>query len=158
MNNYLDTIFDDIRSSAKHALESNDKYIVIDKIYEYLEDFSAFDFQEILERILSTIEDYPSLDYGGPGPFGTFIEEQPFSCYTPSLLASLRRKPSTQVVGWLDRSIMDEDFQNGSGTNPVSAGDFASCLVEIISNSSASAECREFSDMCLSDLRKRGLA
>ncbi|MDR2011923.1 MAG: hypothetical protein LBQ20_02495 [Rhodanobacter sp.] len=156
MDNYLNSLFEQIRLAAHEAMSKGDKYIVIDKIYENRDDLSLFSFQDVLRKILSVIEEYPTLDYGGPGPFGSFIEEHPFSDYAPMLLESLFRQPSTQVVSWLDRSVMDNDFQNGMGTNPVTPTEFASCLMSIIKNPNASVECKEFSEMCLSDLKKRG--
>ena len=157
MDNYLDSLFESFSAAARDAQAKDDKYIIIDKVCEYLDELAVYPFAEVLAKILALIEAFPQLDYGGPGPFGTLIEQHRFADYTPALLASIGRQPSTQVIGWLDRTMMVEDFQNGQGKNPVTPLQFAQCLRETLSGSQAATACKAFADICLKDLVKRGL-
>jgi hypothetical protein len=146
---YLQGVFDTFDAAARAAREQDNKWLIIDCIYEHLDDLSIYDFHDVLARILALVERFPDLDYGGPGPFGSYIEEQPFRAYTPQLLTSLQRQPSTAVLGWLDRSMSVNDVQNGFGPNPVSREQFHALLAEIIRDSRADESCRSFAQLCL---------
>lgn len=146
---YLQSIFDAFDAAAKAASEQSNKWLLIDCVHEHLDDLGIFDYHDVLARILHLVERYPLLDMGGPGPFGTFIEGQSFNAYTPQLLASLQRQPSTTVLGWLDRTMGDEDFQNGYGPNPVSREHFHAVLASIIHDPRVDTGCRDFARLCL---------
>jgi hypothetical protein len=133
--------------------DQQDKWLIIDPVYEHLETLQDAALEQVLPHILTLIETYPELDYGGPGPFGSLIEEHPMAAYTPALLASLERQPSVQVIGWLDRTMrVDEDFQRGD-PNPVGAAEFAAVLRKIVDSPLASDDCKEFAQICLKDLK-----
>jgi hypothetical protein len=156
VDTYLHSLFDQLKYAANESRLTRDKWILIDKIYEKIDDLSIFPFQDVLQKILSLIEEYPDLDYGGPGPFGTFIEGHAFVDYTPALMESLTRQPSIQVIGWLNRSVLDGNFQNGSGNNPVTPKEFALQLYALLKHPLASQECKEFAEICFANLKSRG--
>ncbi|MET1079500.1 MAG: hypothetical protein ABWY06_15920 [Pseudomonas sp.] len=157
MHQYLHSLFETFAHAAAEARETGDKYRLIDRVYQQLDELALFPLPEVLGCILALIERFPELDYGGPGPFGTYIEEHRLSEYTPALLASIHRQPSIQTLGWLDRTMGVENFQNGLGTNPVSPAQFAQALEQVIAGTQATPACREFAESCLSDLKKNGL-
>ncbi|WP_416052072.1 hypothetical protein [Cupriavidus basilensis] len=148
MNPDSDSIFSNLDKAAAEARAQGDKWIVIDRIYEHLDALESQDYQEVLARILALIEKYPELDYGGPGPFGSLIERQPVGAYAAQLLASLKRQPSTQVVGFLDRMMrMDEAEREEQGGPTVAA--FLDALNAVLRHPAADDGCREFAQMCL---------
>ncbi|MDF3835730.1 hypothetical protein P3W85_22675 [Cupriavidus basilensis] len=151
MNNTLDAIFAAIDMAATDATAKGDKWIVIDCVYGYLDKLETHDYQQVLACILALIEKYPELDYGGPGPFGTFIEGQPVGAYTPQLLDSLQRQPSSQVVSWLDRTMRmeEEEREKQGGTTPAQ---FARALKAVLLHPSVSEDCKSFAQMCLADI------
>lgn len=147
-DDYLDHVFRRLDAAAAESLRSGSKWPVIDCACEHLADFLAFEFPVVLDRILALIERYPTLDYGGPGPFGSYIEEHPMPLWTPQLQQSLRRQPSVQVLGWLDRTVGTEGLQNGREGIPPRA-DYAALLRELIQHPLASDEFREFATLSL---------
>ena len=148
----IEELFSQFHSAAQVASEQHDKWLIIDPVYEHLETLQASTLEQVLPHILALIEAYPELDYGGPGPFGSLIEEHPMAAYTPALLESLQRQPSVQVIGWLDRTMrVNEDFQRGD-PNPVGAAEFAAVLKKVIDSPLASDDCKEFAQLCLKDL------
>lgn len=152
MSTSIEELFSQFRSAAQAASEQHDKWLIIDPVYEHLETLQASALEQVLPHILALIEAYPELDYGGPGPFGSLIEEHPMAAYTPALLESLQRQPSVQVIGWLDRTMrVNEDFQRGD-PNPVGAAEFAAVLKKVIDSPLASDDCKEFAQLCLKDL------
>lgn len=148
----LQQIFAELAPAAKAAQEQQDKYQVIDPIYEHLETLEAAPIQELLPLILNLVEAYPETDFGGPGPFGSLIENHPMASYTPALVASLRRQPSTQVIGWLDRTTRVDDDMHQRDPNPVGNAEFAQVLRQVLVHPKASADCLEFAQICLNDL------
>ena len=152
MSTPIEELFSQFRSAAQAASEQHDKWLIIDPVYEHLETLQASALEQVLPHILALIEAYPELDYGGPGPFGSLIEERPMAAYTPALLESLQRQPSVQVIGWLDRTMrVNEDFQRGD-PNPVGAAEFAAVLKKVIDSPLASDDCKGFAQLCLKDL------
>ncbi|AIJ48741.1 hypothetical protein O987_23290 [Comamonas testosteroni TK102] len=153
MSTTLEQLFSQFTNAAQAARDQQDKWLIIDPVYEHLETLQEAALEQVLPHILTLIETYPELDYGGPGPFGSLIEEHPMATYTPALLASLERQPSVQVMGWLDRTMrVDEDFQRND-PNPVGAAEFAAVLRKIVDSPLASDDCKEFAQICLKDLK-----
>ena len=153
MSHPLDPLFEQFHQAAQAATEQDNKWLIIDAVYEQLDALRAFPLTDVLPRILALIEAYPELDYGGPGPFGSLIEEHPMADYMPQLLASLQRQPSTQVIGWLDRGADTDDLQLPGGLNPISSAQYQAALEQVLQNPQASADCKEFAQMCLGDLK-----
>lgn len=148
----LQQIFIELAPAAKAAQEQKDSYLIIDPIYQHMEALQAAPFDALLPLILQLVETYPEADYGGPGPFGSLIEEQPMARYTPALAASLQRQPSTQVIGWLDRTTQVDDDMRQRDPNPVGNVELADLLRQVLAHPAASLECREFAQICLNDL------
>jgi hypothetical protein len=148
MENELDSIFENIYMAAADAAAANDKWLVIDCTYRYVEDWPHYDYQEVLARILAVIEHFPELDYGGPGPFGEFIETQPIGAYAYQLAQSLQRRPSVQVLGWLDRTMrVDASVREAQGG--LEDEEFIEVLTEVLEHPLASESCKAFARMCL---------
>lgn len=151
MSEYLDKLFAEFGDAAKEASEKEDKYIIIDRVHESLDDLSLFPFEDVLNRIVALVERFPELDYG---PFGLFIEEQKISEYMQPLLESLYRQPSTQMIGWLARAIHDNDFQDGNATPPDLPKKFRECLQDVASNPKAGEECKDLAAYFLKELQQ----
>ena len=150
MSLYLDTVFDNLFDAAVEAHVHQDKWRVIDCACLHVERLMIFDYDEVLARILALIEQFPDLDYGGPGPFGTLIEQQPVKAYEAALLASLVRQPSTQVLGWLDRTLgLDEAEREAQQL--ISRARYADVLRQVIAHPRAPQGCVAFAQMCLED-------
>ena len=111
---------------------------------------AAHDYPQVLARILALIEAFPELDYGGPGPFGSFIETQPVGAYSQALVASLARVPSVQVLGWLDRT-MRMDAAQRAADGGLEAPAFAAVAQAVLAHPLTSADCQSFGRMCLDD-------
>lgn len=153
MHTTIEALFSQFNTAAQAAQEQHNKWLIIDLVYEHVETLQTAALDQVLPHILALIEAHPELDYGGPGPFGSLIEEHPMAAYTPALLASLERQPSVQVIGWLDRTMrVDEDFQRES-PNPVGPAEFAAVLAKIVDSPLASDDCKEFAQICLKDLK-----
>lgn len=152
MSTSLTALFQEFDLAAKAAHEQDNKWLIIDKVYEHLKDLQAAPFDELLPHILQLIEIYPNLDYGGPGPFGSLIEDHPMASYTPALADSLLRQPSTQVIGWLDRTMRVDDDMRQRNPNPVDEARFAAVLETVLQHPHASDDCKAFAQMCLADL------
>jgi hypothetical protein len=155
VTNYLEDMFVEFDHAAKKSLDGNDKHIIIDKIYENVDYLSVFPFNEVLSRIVDLIERYPELDYGGPGPFGSFIEEHKTREYAQTLIDSLYRQPTTQILGFLGRASSGNDFQDGNAMPPELREKFRECLHHVTSNPKASDECKDFAAICLKDMKQR---
>ena len=150
----LPALFARFHDCAAQALAQDDKWLVIDPVYEHMELLAAQPLEQLLPHILQLVETYPMLDYGGPGPFGSLIEEHPMAAYTPALLASLQRQPSVQIMGWLDRCVRAEGLDLPGGPNPVRPADYAAVLEQLLHHPLASDECKEFAQDSLEDARK----
>ena len=144
----LDAIFQNIFSAAEQSRIKNDKWIVIDSAYAHLEQLTAHNYQDVLKRIIHLIEHFPDLDYGGPGPFGMLIEKETPSAYLPPLMESLRRKPSSQVLHWLARTmrIPLPQRQSEGGVEPTA---FAEVLRNVLQHPLATEDCKSFARICL---------
>ena len=152
MNPQLQARFVQFHKAAAQAQAQQDKWLIIDRVYEHMDELATYPIDQLLAQILQLVETYPQLDYGGPGPFGSLIEEHLLADYTPALAQSLQRQPSTQVIGWLDRAARTEGLQLPGGPNPVRPQQFSAVLRQVLAHPEASADCREFALICLKDL------
>lgn len=150
MSLYLDTVFENLYDAATEAHVHQDKWRVIDCACLHVERLKIFNYDEVLARILALVEAFPDLDYGGPGPFGSLIEQKPVSAYEAALLASLVRQPSTQVLGWLDRT-MGLDAAERETQQLISRARYADVLQQVIAHPLAPQGCVEFAQMCQQD-------
>lgn len=60
---------------------------------------------EAVEPILQFIENYPSIDFGMPGPLVHFVERFYRNGYEEKLLTSISRRPTQHTVWMLNRVI-----------------------------------------------------
>lgn len=154
MTDSLSSLFATFHTLAEQALQQDDPWLVLDPVYEQMEVLRTQSLAPLLAHVLALIETYPTLDYGGPGPFGSLIEEHPLAAYTPALVASLQRQPSGQVVGWLDRAFRSEGMDLPCGPNPVRPADYAAALEQVTLHPLASDDCKALAQDCLNDVRK----
>jgi len=154
MPSLLPTLFASLTEHAAQALQQDNKWLLIDPVYDQLDLLVAQPFDAVLDCILQLIETYPMLDYGGPGPFGSLIEAHPLAAYVPALVASLQRQPSTQVVGWLDRAAGAQALDLPCGPNPLRPADYVLVLEQVLAHPLASEACQDFTRMCLEDARQ----
>ncbi|WP_286967777.1 hypothetical protein [Flavobacterium sp. UBA4854] len=91
-----------------HAVDQDDKYAFQDPAYDLIEEIEdskeAFDF---VEPIFHLIERSPEIDYGAPGPFGSFLEKFYHKGYEEKLIDSLKRQPKEYTVFLLHRLSND---------------------------------------------------
>lgn len=154
MSSPLSDLFVTFHNCAEQAQQQDNKWLVIDPVYEHMDLLAAQPIELLLPHILQLIETYPTVDYGGPGPFGSLIEGHPMAAYTPALVASLQRQPSAQVIGWLDRTMRAARLDLPSGPNPVHPADYVAILEQVLHHPQACAECKAFAQDCLDDARK----
>lgn len=91
------------------ANEKDDKYIFQDMAYDIMDEFETLENPfECVEAIFQLIERSPKVDYGGPGPFGSFLEQFYKKGYEEKLIESLQRKPTEYTVFLLHRICNDK--------------------------------------------------
>ena len=108
-----DYIFE-LEELIRQAHETGDKYVFIDPAYDITDELEKLEKPfEAVELILRLIERSPKIDYGGPGPFGTFLEK---FCqkglnmgYEELLVESLQRKPTQYTIFLLMRICNDKN-------------------------------------------------
>ncbi len=61
---------------------------------------------------MELIESSPNIDFGGPGPLGSFMEKFYHEGYEEELVASLKRKPTEYTISLMFRIIADEENPN----------------------------------------------
>ncbi len=155
MEKRTDPVFGILLAAAAEANAKGDKWIVIDCAYEHMDALGDHDFDEALAQILALVERYPELDFGGPGPFGNFIERQPVAAYADQLLASLERQPSVQVVGWLDRIMRVEGSRREKAWAALPPARFALALAAVLRHPLAREDCKSFAQECLAEMDRR---
>ena len=108
-DNFSDLI-NKLENLIAKADKSGDKNEFIDPAYDIIEKIeekqNSFD---AVKPILDLIERSPDIDYGGPGPLGSFLETfYNNSEYENLLETSVRQKPKAFNVFLLDRIIADK--------------------------------------------------
>ena len=112
MSKEINDYIQELEKCINKAHETGDKYNFIDPAYDIIDDIEKLENPfEAVEPILRLIERSPHIDYGGPGPFGSFVEsyyKNPQMNYEELLIESLRRKPTAYTVYLLDRMCRDK--------------------------------------------------
>lgn len=104
---------DQLEGYIKKAQETGDGYEFIDPAYEIMDELEETENNfEAVEPILQLIERSPYIDYGGPGPLGSFLEGHYKKGYEELLLKSIERKPTEYTLHLLHRLINDKDSPN----------------------------------------------
>jgi len=92
------------------AHKTGDKYVFQDSAYDIMDELESLENPfEAVEPILRLIERSPHIDYGGPGPFGNFIEKFWHKGYEELLIESLQRKPTNYTIFLLIRICNDKN-------------------------------------------------
>ena len=113
MQKNIDNYIEKLENWIIEAFEKKDKYLFQDPAYDLLDEIRGLDNRaDFLEPIFLLIERCPDIDYGGPGPFGTFIEEYYKNGYEEQLISSLKRKPMPYTVYLLNRLCNDKTHPN----------------------------------------------
>jgi len=104
----------ELEELIKKAHETGDKYVFQDPAYDITDALEELENPfEAVEPILHLIERCPDIDYGGPGPFGSFLEKfyrkDSNVRYEDLLLESLQRKPTPYTIFLLERICRDKD-------------------------------------------------
>ena len=99
----------ELEELIKVAHKTGDKYIFQDPAYDITDELEKLEKPfEAVEPILHLIERSPDIDYGDPGPFGSFIEKFYHKGYEELLIESLQRKPTRYTIFLLARICNDK--------------------------------------------------
>ena len=101
------------------AHKTGDKYVFIDPAYDIMDALEELENPfEAVKPILQLIERSPYIDYGGPGPLGSFLEKfyhkDSNVSYEDLLLESLQRKPTNYTIFLLNRLCRVKDNPDSS--------------------------------------------
>ena len=92
------------------ANETGDEYAFIDPAYDIMDSIEMLEMPfEAVEPIFLLIERSPNIDFGGPGPLGSFLEGFYRNGYEEALLKSLQRDPTEYTVYLLSRLCNDKN-------------------------------------------------
>ncbi|MGY3188067.1 hypothetical protein [Lysinibacillus sp. TE18511] len=109
MGNEVEGYIYELEKLIELADREKDKYLFIDPVYEIIDEIEelgyAFDF---VEPIFLLVERSPDIDFGGPGPLGSFLEKFYHNGYEDILVKSLQRKPKEYTIYLLERLCNDE--------------------------------------------------
>ena len=109
MQKSVDGYIEKLENWINEAFQKNDKYLFQDPAYDLLDEVETLDNKaDFLEPIFRLIERSPDIDFGGPGPFGTFLEKFRDD-YIKELLESIKRKPTKYTVFMLNRLCNAKD-------------------------------------------------
>ena len=99
----------ELEKYIQEAVKSGDKYDFIDPAYDITDELEELENPiEAVKPIFEMIERSPDIDYGGPGPLGSFLEKFSGKGYEELLLESLHRKPVPFTIHLLHCMINDE--------------------------------------------------
>lgn len=91
------------------ANQNNDKYSFQDPAYEIMDEIEELsNAADFVEPILQLIERSPDIDFGGPGPIGSFLEKFYHNGYEELLIQSLQRERKNYTIFLLERLCNDE--------------------------------------------------
>lgn len=106
-------IINQLEKHIQNANETGDKYDFIDPAFEICDELDKLDSKyDIIEPILELIERSPNIDFGGPGPLGSFMETYYKNGYEELLIKSIKRKPTEYTLLLLHRIINDKQNPN----------------------------------------------
>jgi hypothetical protein len=104
-NQYWEKIQSVPRSVLQHqkaidkAATTGDKYQFIDPVFDLTDELEQCETPfDAVRPILELIESSPNIDFGGPGPLGSFMEKFYHEGYEEELVASLKRKPTITLL------------------------------------------------------------
>lgn len=110
MTTQIETIITNLEQYIQKAYETGDEYEFIDLAYEICDELEAIeDNFNAIEPLFELIERSPDIDYGCPGPLGSFMENHYKNGYEELLLKSIERKPTEYTLFLLHRLINDKN-------------------------------------------------
>lgn len=113
MNQELEQLINQLEQYIQKAHQSGNKYDFIDSAYPLVEVLETLEHPlVVVEAILKLIERSPDIDYGGPGPLGSFMESFYHKGYEEKLVESVNRKPTVCTLHLLERMINDPEDPN----------------------------------------------
>ncbi len=109
----MDSYIKRLEDAIQQADQTGDKYKFQDPAYDIIEEVQLRENPfDAVRPILTMIENAPAIDFGGPGPLGSFLESFYHEGYEEELVASLKRKPTEYTVALMFRLIADADNPN----------------------------------------------
>lgn len=113
MDSKISDIIEKLKEAMQQAALTGDKYQFQDPAYEIVDELELCDNPfDAVRPILQLIENGPAIDFGGPGPLGSFLETFYHAGYEEELLASLKRKPTEYTIALMFRMIADDKNPN----------------------------------------------
>ena len=112
MDSKISDIIENLKEAMQQAALTGDKYQFQDPAYEIVDELELCDNHfDAVRPILQLIENGPAIDFGGPGPLGSFLETFYHAGYEEELLASLKRKPTEYTIALMFRMIADAEYK-----------------------------------------------
>lgn len=109
----ISTSINRLEEYIKKASNTGDNYDFIDPAYEVIDELEEMKNNfDAVEPILQLIERSPEIDYGGPGPLGSFLESHYKKGYEELLVKSIERKPTEFTLHLLHRIMNDKNNPN----------------------------------------------
>lgn len=106
-------IIPQLKEKIEEAYQSDNKYLFIDPAYDILDNAEKEmdNPSDLTEPIFRLIEQSPNIDFGGPGPIGSFVERVDWKAdnerYEQKVIDSLKRKPTEYMIFMLFRICND---------------------------------------------------
>ena len=113
MDARITELLEELKQAIDKAATTGDKYQFIDPAYDLTDELEQCEKPfDAVRPILELIESSPNIDFGGPGPLGSFMEKFYHEGYEEELVASLKRKPTEYTISLMFRIIADEENPN----------------------------------------------
>ena len=104
---------EELKQAIDKAATTGDKYQFIDPVFDLTDELEQCETPfDAVRPILELIESSPNIDFGGPGPLGSFMEKFYHEGYEEELVASLKRKPTEYTIALMFRIIADKKNPN----------------------------------------------
>ena len=99
MDTRITELLEEIKKAIDKAATTGDKYQFIDPVFDLTDELEQCETPfDAVRPILELIESSPNIDFGGPGPLGSFMEKFYHEGYEEELVASLKRKPTEYTL------------------------------------------------------------
>lgn len=113
MDAHIQEFVSQLDALIQQAHKSGDKYAFIDPAYDLFDEIETIEHPfDFVEPIFLLLEKSPNIDFGGPGPIGSFLEKFYRNGYEDKLLQSLERKPTQYTVYLLSRCCNNSSDPN----------------------------------------------
>ena len=113
MDTRITELLEEIKKAIDKAATTGDKYQFIDPVFDLTDELEQCETPfDAVRPILELIESSPNIDFGGPGPLGSFMEKFYHEGYEEELVAQLKRKPNEYTIALMFRIIADKKNPN----------------------------------------------